>query len=141
MPPYGPSSAPWGTHAKQGNRRIRAQELCHSSVYGCRKGLFISAEAPCQSRRRRGRTKARTGEIVAEMPIGHGRETWIYRRNNKAIARRKIRKHALAGPNAVLSLELAGKMSMLHASLAPPPQARQRGRRILSSRGFPTTFF
>ena len=32
---------------------------------------------------------------------------------------------------ATVALELAGKQSMLHASLAPPPQARQRGRRIL----------
>ena len=37
--------------------------------------------------------------------------------------------HGLA-QDAVLALELAGKKSMLHASLAPPPQARQRGRRI-----------
>ena len=38
---YGPSSAPWGTHAKQANpSRIRARGLCHSSVDGCRKRLF-----------------------------------------------------------------------------------------------------
>ena len=60
MPPYGPSSALWGTHAKQGNpSRIRAQGLCHSSVYGRRKRLFETAknhskplktiEGPCQS--------------------------------------------------------------------------------------------
>ena len=39
----------------------------------------------------------------------------------------------LAKDAVVLSLERAGtqaRQSMLHASLAPPPQVRQRGRRI-----------
>ena len=41
--------------------------------------------------------------------------------------------HGLAKDAVVLSLERAGtqaRQSMLHASLAPPPQVRQRGRRI-----------
>ena len=41
--------------------------------------------------------------------------------------------HGLAKDAVVRSLERAGKQarpSRLHASLAPPPQARQRGRRI-----------
>ena len=39
----------------------------------------------------------------------------------------------------VLSLDRAGtqaRQSMLHASLAPPPQVRQRGRRIFQTTGF-----
>ena len=42
--------------------------------------------------------------------------------------------HGLAKDAVVLSLDRAGtqaRQSMLHASLAPPPQVRQRGRRIL----------
>ena len=41
--------------------------------------------------------------------------------------------HGLAKDAVVLSLDRAGtqaRQSMLHASLAPPPQVRQRGRRI-----------
>ena len=41
-----PSSAPWGTHAKQGNpSRILARGLCHASVDGCRKRLFETAKS------------------------------------------------------------------------------------------------
>ena len=43
--------------------------------------------------------------------------------------------HGLAKDAVVLSLDRAGaqaRQSMLHASLAPPPQVRQRGRRIFN---------
>ena len=70
MPPYGPSSAPWGTHAKQGNpSRIRAQGLCHASVDGRRKSLFETAK-------NNSRTVPKHATIWSLQPsVGHACET------------------------------------------------------------------
>ena len=115
---------------KQGNpSRIQAQGAANSSIK-------IVPKRHLRNRKK----QSNTMDGLKECTRYHGSETqdrsaWTQLATGAVAghswqAQGTAGKHRLA-KDAVLPLELAGKQSMLHASLAPPPQARQRGRRIL----------